>query len=267
MVDMYASVDDRIVFYKTLNCHKMFVHDWSACPYKHKGEKARRRCLLEYTYSGKICPEMKEMFEYWMHPQKYRTTMCKDAPGCKRPFCFFAHNDQELRDPEDLPALLKEPTTTLPPETLSNLPPGTLTGSGNGLSTAAIAAGQALPGALATIAARAAVSPARTPRSASPSAAGAAQPAATPVAVMNNQSLVQSSAPFLLRSISLPQAAAITAPPSPAEVAPAAGLLPNALAAVPAQANAAMALGGCMAASLASYPGVKAPEPRLFELF
>jgi hypothetical protein len=108
-----------------------------------------------------------------MHPQKYRTTMCKDGPGCKRPFCFFAHIDQELRDPEDLPELLKEPTTTLPPETLSNLPPGTLTGSGTGLSAAAIAAGQALPSALAVIAARAAVSPARTPRTSSPCAPGA----------------------------------------------------------------------------------------------
>jgi hypothetical protein len=98
--------------------------------------------------------------------------------------------------------------------------------------------------------------------------AGAAQSTASSVAAMTHQSLLPSSDPFLLRSISLPQApAAITAPTSPVENVPAAGLSSNTLATMPAHATAAMALGGCMAASLASYPGVKAPEPRLFELF
>jgi hypothetical protein len=31
MVDMYASVDDRIVFYKTLNCHKVRMQRCGGC--------------------------------------------------------------------------------------------------------------------------------------------------------------------------------------------------------------------------------------------
>eukprot|EP00775_Hariotina_reticulata_P007367 gene7367-biopygen9155 len=46
------------------------------------------------------------IFEYWLHPQRYRTLLCKDGSRCHRRVCFFAHSLAELRVPtNDLPAL------------------------------------------------------------------------------------------------------------------------------------------------------------------
>lgn len=39
------------------------------------------------------------MFEYWCHPQRYRTQLCNDGDKCRRKICFFAHNLRELRVP------------------------------------------------------------------------------------------------------------------------------------------------------------------------
>lgn len=38
-----------------------------------------------------------QVFEYWLHPQRYRTQMCRDGASCTRKVCFFAHSDLELR--------------------------------------------------------------------------------------------------------------------------------------------------------------------------
>lgn len=46
---------------------------------------------------GDACPYAHNVFEYWLHPSRYRTQMCKDGAGCTRRICFFAHAPQELR--------------------------------------------------------------------------------------------------------------------------------------------------------------------------
>eukprot|EP00878_Enallax_costatus_P018858 GHUV01019878.1.p1 GENE.GHUV01019878.1~~GHUV01019878.1.p1 ORF type:complete len:519 (+),score=206.36 GHUV01019878.1:133-1689(+) len=50
---------------------------------------------------GANCPHSHNVFESWLHPQKYRTMMCKDRDKCTRPVCFFAHGPHELRTPTD----------------------------------------------------------------------------------------------------------------------------------------------------------------------
>lgn len=33
----------------------------------------------------------RQVFEYWLHPTRYRTQLCNDGSNCKRKICFFAH--------------------------------------------------------------------------------------------------------------------------------------------------------------------------------
>lgn len=46
------------------------------------------------------------MFEYWLHPRRYKTEMCLFRANCDRLVCFFAHSAEELRtlDPSLPPA-------------------------------------------------------------------------------------------------------------------------------------------------------------------
>jgi hypothetical protein len=47
-------------------------------------------------------------FEYWLHPTRYRTQLCKDLGSCKRETCFFAHHPDELRIPDQKPHVSPE---------------------------------------------------------------------------------------------------------------------------------------------------------------
>ena len=40
---------------------------------------------------GEKCPYAHNVFEYWLHPTRYRTQLCNDGPMCRRGICFFAH--------------------------------------------------------------------------------------------------------------------------------------------------------------------------------
>jgi hypothetical protein len=42
-------------------------------------------------------PVAAQLFEYWLHPQRYRTEMCQFGAACTRPVCFFAHGEHQLR--------------------------------------------------------------------------------------------------------------------------------------------------------------------------
>ncbi|KAI3430339.1 hypothetical protein D9Q98_004934 [Chlorella vulgaris] len=81
----------------------------------YKGEKARRRDQTRYKYTGIACPNMRQnnhcsladncpyahnVFEYWLHPTRYRTQLCNDGTACKRKLCFFAHGMEQLRNPK-----------------------------------------------------------------------------------------------------------------------------------------------------------------------
>ncbi|KAF8061961.1 zinc finger CCCH domain-containing protein 50 [Scenedesmus sp. PABB004] len=111
------SEQDVILFFKCFGCTKAVNHDYAACFAWHN-DAERRRCLLSTPYSAKMCPDMKQtgacprgeacsmshtLFEYWCHPMRYRTKLCKQGAGCSRPFCFFAHAEAELRQPSEAP--------------------------------------------------------------------------------------------------------------------------------------------------------------------
>eukprot|EP00878_Enallax_costatus_P002148 GHUV01002316.1.p1 GENE.GHUV01002316.1~~GHUV01002316.1.p1 ORF type:complete len:578 (+),score=123.64 GHUV01002316.1:300-2033(+) len=99
-------------------------HDIGACPFAHSGEKAARRDLRVFKYDSSACPDVLQsgrcprgiscnmahsVFEYWLHPQRYRTQMCRDGASCTRKVCFFAHSDQELRHVPGISADASDP--------------------------------------------------------------------------------------------------------------------------------------------------------------
>lgn len=113
---VYATDEFRLYCHKILPCSKRTPHDWASCNFAHPGEKAKRRNIRTHSYDcemcpnivkgvecklGANCPHSHNVFESWLHPQKYRTMMCKDRDKCTRPVCFFAHGPDELRVPTD----------------------------------------------------------------------------------------------------------------------------------------------------------------------
>ncbi|KAI8470936.1 MAG: hypothetical protein J3K34DRAFT_508444 [Monoraphidium minutum] len=109
---LYKSDAFRINCFKVLACPKRATHDWRTCPFTHPGERGRRRSLSAYTYdatmcpaarrgercpNGDACPKSHNVFEQWLHPDRYRTLMCGRGMDCRRRLCFFAHSAAELR--------------------------------------------------------------------------------------------------------------------------------------------------------------------------
>jgi hypothetical protein len=97
---------DMIKKYKVAPCPKRYPHDWSSCTYYHPREKARRRDPRKHQYTGIACPSMRQfrrcelgdscpfshnVFEFWLHPSRFRTQLCNDGGHCQRKLCFFAH--------------------------------------------------------------------------------------------------------------------------------------------------------------------------------
>ncbi|KIZ05023.1 hypothetical protein MNEG_2937 [Monoraphidium neglectum] len=76
--------------YKVEFCSRKDNHDWATCPYAHDKEKAKRRDPACFNYASLPCPNT--MQEYWLHPDRFKTQMCKNGSSCTRPLCFFAHN-------------------------------------------------------------------------------------------------------------------------------------------------------------------------------
>ncbi|KAF6256220.1 hypothetical protein COO60DRAFT_135613 [Scenedesmus sp. NREL 46B-D3] len=114
---LFDTDEFRMYCYKVLPCAKRAAHEWTTCPWAHPGEKARRRDPRVYAYLAIPCPDTKEgkecprgddcpnchsLFEYWLHPSRYRTQLCRNNDGshCKRQICFFAHSVDELRVPD-----------------------------------------------------------------------------------------------------------------------------------------------------------------------
>ncbi|KAL1068829.1 hypothetical protein V6Z11_D12G225100 [Gossypium hirsutum] len=97
--------------YKIKRCTRMRSHDWTECPYAHRGEKAQRRDPRKIPYTAIACPAFRNgkcqkgdacefahgVFEYWLHPVKYRTRACNAGMFCQRKVCFFAHTPDQLR--------------------------------------------------------------------------------------------------------------------------------------------------------------------------
>lgn len=106
--------DDDVVMYrvKIVPCDKAYPHDFTTCPWLHPGERARRRDPRLVSYSSTLCPDVKKdkvcvrgascpyshnIFEYFLHPDRYRTRMCDFGERCTRKLCFFAHTAAQLR--------------------------------------------------------------------------------------------------------------------------------------------------------------------------
>ncbi|KAK8657879.1 hypothetical protein V6N13_036098 [Hibiscus sabdariffa] len=109
--EIYGSDEFRMYGYKIKRCPRMYSHDWMNCPYTHHGERAERRDPRKYPYIPIICLDFRDgvclkgdncqlahgVFEYWLHPAKYRTRVCTEGRFCTRKVCFFAHSPDQLR--------------------------------------------------------------------------------------------------------------------------------------------------------------------------
>ncbi|KAL5810721.1 hypothetical protein ACOSQ4_027289 [Xanthoceras sorbifolium] len=109
--EIYGSDEFRMFGYKIKRCPRTRSHDWTDCPYAHRGEKAQRRDPRMVPYSAIACPGFRfgkchrgnscefahGVFEYWLHPARYRTRVCNAGHLCQRKVCFFAHTAEQLR--------------------------------------------------------------------------------------------------------------------------------------------------------------------------
>ncbi|GAV89334.1 zf-CCCH domain-containing protein [Cephalotus follicularis] len=108
---IYSSDEFRMYAFKIKKCTRTRSHDWTECPYAHRGEKAQRRDPRKMHYSAIACPAFRNgkcnrgdacefahgVFEYWLHPARYRTRACHAGRFCQRKVCFFAHTPEQLR--------------------------------------------------------------------------------------------------------------------------------------------------------------------------
>lgn len=108
---IYGSDEFRMYAYKIKRCTRTRSHDWTECPYAHRGEKATRRDPRKVPYVAIACPGFRNgkcnrgdaceyahgVFEYWLHPARYRTRACNAGRYCQRKVCFFAHTPDQLR--------------------------------------------------------------------------------------------------------------------------------------------------------------------------
>lgn len=130
--DLFKTDEFRIYCYKVLPCPKKSFHNWTLCPFAHQGEKSKRRDPRKHNYLAIPCPEAKQniecprgeqcpyahnVFEFWLHPSRYRTQMCQKGAKCRRDVCFFAHKEEELRTHRPVPASDKADCTITDEET------------------------------------------------------------------------------------------------------------------------------------------------------
>ncbi|KAK3135026.1 hypothetical protein QOZ80_5BG0413700 [Eleusine coracana subsp. coracana] len=132
--------DDEFMMYefKVRRCARARSHDWTACPYAHPGEAARRRDPRRASYTGEPCPDFRRRpgaacprgnacpfahgtFELWLHPSRYRTRPCRAGVSCRRRVCFFAHTAAELRAAAPMKEDHSSPMSVSPKSTLASL--------------------------------------------------------------------------------------------------------------------------------------------------
>ena len=51
---------------------------------------------------GDQCILSHNMYESWLHPTRFRTSLCSLGGACDRAICFFAHAVNELRPRDDI---------------------------------------------------------------------------------------------------------------------------------------------------------------------
>jgi hypothetical protein len=82
---IFCADEFRMYAYKIKRCPRMRSHDWTECPYAHRGEKAQRRDPRKFNYTAIACPAFRMhgkchkgdacefahgVFEYWLHPAR-----------------------------------------------------------------------------------------------------------------------------------------------------------------------------------------------------
>eukprot|EP00775_Hariotina_reticulata_P004385 gene4385-4639_t len=109
MTEEVYSDDFKMNNFKVEVCVLTHPHIWKTCPYVHAGEPIKRR--PHNVHHPDLCPDVKRgrmcsygpercywahnTFESWLHPERYRTIMCRDGPKCNRAICFFAHSKRQ----------------------------------------------------------------------------------------------------------------------------------------------------------------------------
>lgn len=109
----YMKNDEFMInIFKVKKCLNTRVHNWAFCPYTHPGERIQRRDPNKYRYKRQMCHESEDitkcrrgdkckyshgLYEYWLHPTRYRTRLCNMGFACRRRVCFFAHSILQLR--------------------------------------------------------------------------------------------------------------------------------------------------------------------------
>ncbi|KAJ4955205.1 hypothetical protein NE237_011988 [Protea cynaroides] len=107
----YMNDKFRMYVFKIKDCSIKIRHNWKFCPYAHTGEMVRRRDPRIFNYAAVYCPAFRTgncpkgnscefahgTFEFWLHPDKYRTRECRFGTGCRRMVCFFSHTTEQLR--------------------------------------------------------------------------------------------------------------------------------------------------------------------------
>eukprot|EP00775_Hariotina_reticulata_P001762 gene1762-2102_t len=95
----YGYPDDFMMYaFKVDDCKRLDKHPRGSCPFAHPGDVARRRHPSRYQAllcpeirAKKVCPRLEECqcshsaFEFWLHPDRYRTSMCERGTRCNRP--------------------------------------------------------------------------------------------------------------------------------------------------------------------------------------
>ncbi|WIA19314.1 hypothetical protein OEZ85_003947 [Tetradesmus obliquus] len=124
---VYDTAEFHLYCRKIIACSKRYSHEWTTCPFAHPGEKAKRRDPRTHQYDcemcptvvkgevcelGAACPHSHHVFESWLHPQKFRTMICKDGEACHREVCFFAHGAEQLRMPTGGPSKLRRQSSS-----------------------------------------------------------------------------------------------------------------------------------------------------------
>ncbi|KFM24230.1 Zinc finger CCCH domain-containing protein 24 [Auxenochlorella protothecoides] len=75
----------------------------------YKSDAFRMQCMKDGQCPMRDhCPYAHNVFEYWLHPTRYRTQLCNDGGSCRRKICFFAHSLDELRVPAVKPFVSPE---------------------------------------------------------------------------------------------------------------------------------------------------------------
>ena len=77
---LWAAMADAfwVYVYKVQRCPQAGNHDWTACPYAHKGERARRRDPRSFSYLAVTCPAFRES------QQQHHLARTGAAPSCVR---------------------------------------------------------------------------------------------------------------------------------------------------------------------------------------